>query len=33
LLDELFAVYDKLDDELKAQLPLKRVWTVVAADD
>ncbi|MGB2130645.1 MAG: restriction endonuclease [Marinobacterium sp.] len=33
LLDELFAVYDKLDDELKAQLPLKRVWTVVASDD
>ncbi|MGO1394193.1 MAG: restriction endonuclease [Halomonas sp.] len=33
LLDELFAVYDKLDDELKAQLPLKRVWTVVVADD
>lgn len=33
LLDELFTVYDKLDDELKAQLPLKRVWTVVAADD
>lgn len=33
LLEELFAVYDKLDDELKAQLPLKRVWTVVAADD
>src|SRR5690606_30320047 len=33
VLDELFAVYDKLDDELKAQLPLKRVWTVVAADD
>ncbi|EKN3395853.1 restriction endonuclease [Yersinia aldovae] len=29
LLDQLFAVYDKLDDELKAQLPLKRVWTVV----
>lgn len=33
LLEELFTVYDKLDDELKAQLPLKRVWTVVAADD
>ena len=32
-LDELFAVYDKLDDELKAQLPLKRVWSVVLADD
>lgn len=33
LLDELFAVYDKLDDELKAQLPLKRVWTVVPTED
>ncbi|MBZ2169045.1 restriction endonuclease [Marinobacter sp. F4216] len=33
LLNELFAVYDKLEDELKAQLPLKRVWTVVASED
>lgn len=32
LLEELFAVYDKLDDEMKAQLPLKRVWTVVAGE-
>lgn len=32
-LDELFAVYDKLDDEIKAQLPLKRVWTVVASEE
>lgn len=29
LLEELFAVYDKLDDEIKAQLPLKRVWMLV----
>lgn len=29
LLEQLFSVYDKMDDELKAQLPLKRVWTVV----
>lgn len=28
-LDELFTVYDKLDDEIKAQLPLKRVWVLV----
>ncbi len=33
LLDELFTVYEKLDDELKAQLPLKRTWMVVTADD
>lgn len=32
VLEELFAVYDKLDDELKAQLPLKRVWTVASQD-
>ncbi|WP_019101455.1 restriction endonuclease [Chromobacterium haemolyticum] len=32
LLDALFAVYDKLDDDLKAQLPLKRVWAVVETD-
>jgi restriction system protein len=30
LLEELFSVYDKLDDEIKVQLPLKRVWTVAA---
>lgn len=30
LLEALFTVYDNLDDEIKAQLPLKRVWTVVA---
>ena len=29
LLDALFATYDKLDEDLKAELPLKRVWTVV----
>lgn len=28
-LDELFTIYDKLDDEIKAQLPLKRVWVLV----
>lgn len=33
LLDELFSVYDKLDDEIKAQLPLKRVWTVVVSEE
>ena len=30
LLEELFSIYDKLDDEIKVQLPLKRVWTVAA---
>lgn len=29
LLNELFAVYDKLDDDIKVKLPLKRTWIVV----
>ena len=28
LLEALFAHYDNLDDDLKAELPLKRIWTV-----
>jgi restriction system protein len=33
LLEPLFANYDRLDDDLKAELPLKRIWTVAAQDD
>lgn len=33
LLEALFAHYDKLDEELKAELPLKRIWTVVPHED
>lgn len=33
LLEALFATYDKLDEDLKAELPLKRVWTVAAQED
>lgn len=33
LIDELLAVYDKLDADIRAQLPLKRVWTLAAADE
>lgn len=33
LLEQLFAVYDRLDDDLKAELPLKRIWTVPAQDE
>lgn len=33
VLEELFSVYDKLDDEIKAELPLKRVWTVALTDE
>lgn len=32
-LENLFAVYDKLDDDLKADLPLKRIWTVAAQEE
>lgn len=33
LLEQLFAHYDHLDDDLKAELPLKRIWTVAAQDE
>ena len=33
LLEQLFAHYDKLDEDLKAELPLKRIWTVVQEDE
>jgi restriction system protein len=33
LLEALFANYDRLDDDLKAELPLKRIWTVAAQDE
>ncbi|QFY44538.1 restriction endonuclease [Candidatus Methylospira mobilis] len=33
LLEQLFEQYEKLDDELKAELPLKRVWMVAAAQE
>lgn len=33
LLEQLFAYYDKLDEELKAELPLKRIWTVAAQEE
>jgi len=32
-LEALFANYDKLDDDLKAELPLKRIWTVAAPEE
>ncbi|MDR3353128.1 MAG: restriction endonuclease [Zoogloeaceae bacterium] len=32
LLEQLFANYDRLDEEMKAELPLKRVWMVAAQD-
>ena len=33
LLEQLFAHYDRLDEDLKAELPLKRIWTVAAQED
>lgn len=33
LLEQLFAHYDKLDEDLKAELPLKRIWTVTAQEE
>lgn len=33
LLEQLFALYDHLDEDLKAELPLKRIWTVAAQDE
>lgn len=32
LLEQLFLHYDKLDDDIKAELSLKRVWTVAALE-
>jgi restriction system protein len=33
LLEALFANYERLDEELRAELPLKRIWTVTYQDD
>ncbi|MFN3716409.1 MAG: restriction endonuclease [Thiobacillus sp.] len=33
LLEALFSHYDNLDEDLKAELPLKRIWTVAAQEE
>lgn len=33
LLDALYEVYDKLDPDLRAELPLKRIWAVASTDE
>ncbi len=33
VLEQLFACYEKLGEEIKIELPLKRVWTVTLTDD
>lgn len=31
--EAIFAHYDKLDEDLKAELSLKRIWTVAAQEE
>lgn len=33
LIDQFLANYDKLDEDLRAELPLKRIWTVASAEE
>ena len=33
LLEALFLVYDKLDEHIKAEIPLKRIWTVAIPEE
>lgn len=33
LLDALYEVYDKLDPDLRAELPLKQIWAVAVSDE
>lgn len=33
LFEQLFEQYERLDEDLKADLPLKRVWMVASQDD
>jgi restriction system protein len=33
LLQQLFDHYEQLDEDIRAELPLKRIWTVTAADE
>ncbi|MDX4007983.1 restriction endonuclease [Pseudomonas aeruginosa] len=33
LLEQLFLHYDHLDESIKSELPLKRIWTAVLTDD
>ncbi len=32
LIDQLLAVYEKLDEDLRADIPLKRIWAIAAAE-
>ena len=33
LLEQLFSSYDHLDEDLKAELPLKRIWTIAVQEE
>jgi len=33
LVDAVLANYEKLDDELRAELPLKRIWVLVRDEE
>jgi len=33
LLEQLFLLYDSLDEDLKAELPLKRIWTIAVQEE
>ena len=33
LLEQLFLYYDKLDEEIRAELPIKRIWTVADVEN
>ena len=33
LIDQILENYDKLDEDLRAELPLKRIWTVAQTED
>jgi len=33
LIEQLLQQYDKLDEDIRAELPLKRVWTVAETDE
>lgn len=33
LIEQLLTNYDKLDDDIKAELPLKRIWTIATPED
>jgi restriction system protein len=33
LLEQLFSHYDRLDEDIKAELPLKRIWTVASPEE